>query len=314
MRKIGLFTSLVLLLGIGTVSAQDATQYIRYQQGRTQNDGALQIAVETWTTPSGATIDLYGVVHIADSAYYRQVQLDLSAYDAVLYEGVGLTRQVAEARERNPNGNRSSGLSSVQRTMGTVLGLEFQMDSISYIGSNMVHADMGENELPAETRQQVNPLERFVSPETLKRLAPLVELGSTLLDQYFAQNPEIRNGLKTQFASQLAGADMTKQLPPQLYQSIVIDRNAVVMRVLAQQLQQHPGQRRISIFYGAAHMPDFQQRFTQLGYTRTGVRYMTAWNIGQGAVEGNKSGKKGKAVQPMKKSNNAKKRELQKTR
>ena len=312
MRKIGLFTSLVLLLGIGSVSAQDATQYIRYERGRTQNDGVLQIAVETWTTPSGATIDLYGVVHIADSAYYRQVQRDLAQYDAVLYEGVGLTRQVAEARERNPN-NRSSGLSTVQRTMGTVLGLEFQMDSISYIGSNMVHADMGENELPAETRQQVNPLERFINPETLERLAPLVELGSTLLEQYFAQNPEIRNGLKTQFASQLSSADMTKQLPPQLYQSIVIDRNAVVMRVLAQQLQQHPGQRRISIFYGAAHMPDFQQRFTQLGYTRNSVRYMNAWTIGQGANRrGNKSGSK--SAEPMKKTNKAEKRELQKTR
>jgi hypothetical protein len=169
---------------------------------------------------------------------------------------------------------------------------------------------MGINDLPAETRQQVNPLERFVSPETLERLGPLVELGSSLLEQYFAQNPEIRNSLKTQFASQMAGADMTQQLPPQLYQSIVIDRNAVVMRVLGQQLRQQQGPRRIAIFYGAAHMPDFRQRFIQLGYTRTRIRYMTAWRIGQGAAEeGNKSRK---AVKPMKKSH-AEKRELQKT-
>ena len=82
----------------------------------------------------------------------------------------------------------------------------------------------------------------------------------------------------------MASADMTQQLPPQMYQTIVIDRNQIVMDVLAEQLKNHPNKKNIAIFYGAAHNTDFAQRFKQLGYTKTNVRWMTAWNIGQGAT------------------------------
>lgn len=288
MKKTGLITSLILLLGIGAAFGQGSADYIRYQRGRTDNDGALQIAVETWRTPNGTLIDLYGVVHIADAAYYQQVQRELDAYDAVLYEGVGATREALAERRRNPQS--ASGLSTVQKLFGTVLGLQFQMDGIAYTSSNLVHADMGAETFRRETKgQNINPLEEYVSPEQLQRLGPIIELGGVLIQKYFEANPETRNSLKTQFASQIAGADMTQQLPPQLYQTIVIDRNAIVMRVLAGHLQANPRHRRIAIFYGAAHMPDFNQRFVQLGYTKVSTRWMTAWSIGQGAPEQRKA-------------------------
>lgn len=283
MKKYEILTTLFLLLGATSASAQGSDQYIRFRPGDTENDGALQIAVERWQTPDGKIVDLYGVVHIADKDYYHRVQQDLDKYDAVLYEGVGATREVMLERSRNKNKESASGLSNVQRLFGTVLGLEFQMDGIAYTSTNLVHADMGADTFKQETKgQSLNPLEQYVTPEQLENLKPLIELGGVLLEKWMESRPEIRSSLKVRFAQQISGADMTQQLPPQMYKTIVIDRNAIVMQVLADQLRDFPDKKTFSIFYGAAHMPDFAKRFEALGYKRVSTTWKTAWAIGQG--------------------------------
>lgn len=281
MRKIGFIASLALLLGMGTAFGQD--EYIRFKTGSNQQtDGALQIAVEEWTTPTGVKVSLFGVVHIADEAYYQQVQQDLSKYDAVLYEGVGATKEaLAQARKKGS----ASGLSSFQKGFGSLLGLQFQMEGIAYTHSNLVHADMGREQFQQQTQgESLNPLDRFMSKEQQKQLEPFIKMAGELLNMYLESNPDMRNGWKVTFGSQMAGADMTKQLPPNMYKTIVIDRNQIVMDVLAEQMRDHPEKKNIAIFYGAAHNPDFAQRFRKLGYTKTSVRWMTAWDIGNGAT------------------------------
>jgi len=279
MRKIGFIATLALLLGMGTTFGQD--EYIRFRPGPSKTDGALQIAVEEWTTTAGVKVTLFGVVHVADEAYYQQVQRDLATYDAVLYEGVGATKKVlAQARKKGS----ASGLSSFQKGFGSLLGLQFQMEGIAYTHSNLVHADMGRDQFQQQTKgESLNPLDRFVSKEQQKQLEPFIKLAGEFLNMYLESNPDMRNGWKVTLGSQMAGADMTKQLPPKMYQTIVIDRNQIVMNVLAEQLRKHPKKKNIAIFYGAAHNPDFAQRFRKLGYTKTSVRWMTAWNIGRGA-------------------------------
>jgi hypothetical protein len=286
MRKASLMASLMLVLvGVGTVFGQGTGDYIKFQPGATPNDGELKIAVESWRTPSGVIVDLYGVVHIADQSYYQQVQRELNGYDAVLYEGVGATKEALAAKRANKDKGSASGLSSIQTLFGKVLGLQFQMDGIAYTHSNLVHADMGAGQFQRETKgQKINPLEQYVSPEQLKALEPLLKMGGQLLELWMKSNPDMQNSLKVRFGSQMATTDMTTQLPPQMYKTIVIDRNAIVMRVLAEQLRDHPNKKRIAIFYGAAHNPDFAQRFSKLGYTKVSTRWLTAWHIGRGAT------------------------------
>ena len=278
MRKIGVIATLALLLGINAAFGQD--QYIRYKSGpNPQTDGALQIAVEEWTTPTGHKITLYGVVHVADETYYQQVQRDLARFDTVLYEGVGATK------ERLAQKQSSSGLSAFQTGFGKILGLKFQLEGIDYNQENFVHADMGREQFAEKTEgQSLNPLDRFMTPEQQKQFEPIIQLAGQFLEMYLQANPDMQNSWKTTLGSQMASADMTQQLPPQMYQTIVIDRNQIVMDVLAEQLKNHPNKKNIAIFYGAAHNTDFAQRFKQLGYTKTNVRWMTAWNIGQGAT------------------------------
>ena len=59
---------------------------------------------------------------------------------------------------------------------------------------------------------------------------------------------------------------------------LIDDRNTACMNVFDEQIQS--GKRRIGIFYGAAHMPDFEQRLlTQYGLKRESVEWMTAWDL-----------------------------------
>lgn len=65
---------------------------------------------------------------------------------------------------------------------------------------------------------------------------------------------------------------------------LVTERNKVVMEKLAVALAQ--GRRNIGIFYGAGHMPDLEKRLLAEGFRRTGMDYLTAWDIAGSARSG----------------------------
>ena len=39
------------------------------------------------------------------------------------------------------------------------------------------------------------------------------------------------------------------------------------------------GKETLGIYYGAAHMPDFEERLLARGFTKTGERWLTAWDL-----------------------------------
>jgi len=58
---------------------------------------------------------------------------------------------------------------------------------------------------------------------------------------------------------------------------IVTERNKVALDVLKHTLDS--GKRHISIFYGAAHMPDMSQRLRDMGFTPVSTEWETAWDL-----------------------------------
>jgi hypothetical protein len=63
-----------------------------------------------------------------------------------------------------------------------------------------------------------------------------------------------------------------------LNQLLIDDRNAACMKVFQQQLAR--GKKKIAIFYGAAHMPDFERRLIQdHGMKRQSVEWYNAWDL-----------------------------------
>lgn len=278
-RSLGIFSgTLALLLGIAPATlAQGTETYVKYQGGA--EDGALQCAVATFTHPtSKQQIVLYGVVHIAEAEYYARVQQDLDSYTTVLFEGV------APGKEQPTEADQSLG--EMQKAMGEMLGLSFQKDGIDYTRKNLVHADMTMDQLKAALGGgSINPMGGLMDENQLKNLGPLMKMAAGFAKAMMANNPKMRDQLKGQMAKQMSGADMSQALGEKMNKAILYDRNDVCLDVLWRQLEaQKDGS--IAIFYGAAHMPDLEEKLGKKGWTRSDKRWMSAWKIGQGVNDG----------------------------
>jgi len=60
--------------------------------------------------------------------------------------------------------------------------------------------------------------------------------------------------------------------------TLITDRNAACIRVLHDEVAK--GRRRIAIFYGAAHMPDFDERLREeLGLQPAEPEWLEAWDL-----------------------------------
>lgn len=257
--------ALALLLAFGAPALAGPGSYVRFEQEG--QDAALQTAVAHFTHPNKQVeIVLYGVVHIADKAYYDAVQRDLDSYDVVLYEGVAPGKTAPTEADK--------GLGEMQKAMGEALGLTFQKDGIDYTRKNLVHADMNMDQFKeAMGGKSVNPLGQMMDPEMLKKVGPALKMAG--------QMPQMQRMFKMMMAKQLGNAKLDTALGAKATQVILIERNKVVMKVLAEQLKTVT-KGRIAIFYGAAHNVDFEKRFKALGWSRTSKRWMSAWTIGNG--------------------------------
>jgi hypothetical protein len=59
---------------------------------------------------------------------------------------------------------------------------------------------------------------------------------------------------------------------------LIKDRNAAALKVFNQEVVK--GRKRIAIFYGAAHMPDMEERLEkEYGLKRQGSHWLTAWDM-----------------------------------
>ena len=99
---------------------------------------SLETAVVTYRNDQGARVDLVAAIHVGDRAYFDALNRMFAGYDAVLYEVVkpaGMEVPAPGERADNP-------VSSLQRFIKDMLGLEFQLDQVDYRAKNFVHADL----------------------------------------------------------------------------------------------------------------------------------------------------------------------------
>src|SRR5581483_1503302 len=100
-----------------------------------------------------------------------------------------------------------------------------------------------------------------------------IDVFSLLLDSN--ASVKLKRVLAEQFESMesLAGG-----LGGTLNTILVTDRNKAAMKVFQKELTQ--GKKKIAIFYGAAHMPDFEKRLQEdFGMKRQSERWLTAWDL-----------------------------------
>lgn len=265
---------------------ESTSRFVRFVAGGDVWQGELQTAISSYRNDAGVLLDLVATVHIADQAYYAELNDYFSTRDAVLYE------LVADANVRpSPDSqvSNSSVLGFVQRSLASFLDVSFQLEQIDYSPANFRHADLN----PAQLRQIMQDKnENFFSMFISLALAQLATQQSqngnsattssfnllALVSALIAEDQT--SAFKYLFAKELGRSD-GMIVGPVLEQQLTIlgDRNRAALDVLVDSLN-NPNEQKLSIFYGAAHMPGIEREIIRsLGFQKRQQRWLTAWEI-----------------------------------
>lgn len=227
--------------------------------------------------PENLQIDLVGVIHIGEQAYYEQLNRILRSYDVVLYELVA-----PEGTRAEPGVRPAHPISAIQMSLKNFLGLSFQLDVIDYHRPNFVHADMSPEEFSQSMAERGESLwamflRAFGYEFARNQMGNRRASDADFLVALFSKDRQLQ--MKRIFASQLA-EDVSGQIRalegPQ-GSTLISGRNEKVIQVLRRQIE--AGHRKIAIFYGAGHMEHFHQRLKELGLSPAKTRWLDAWDL-----------------------------------
>ncbi|HEX6156445.1 MAG TPA: hypothetical protein VFZ54_10505, partial [Burkholderiales bacterium] len=232
---------------------------------------------------------LIGVVHIADLAYYQELNERFKAYDSVLFELIGdpraLTRHApAVLAQQQPDNS----VSSMQHTASKRLDLAFQLGSIDYTGRNMVHADTTAEEFARlEQARGENVLTFFVSAMQAQMRAGMNGANRAAmreLDTFALIRILMSEDSSTEFKKALAKnfdqmESLTAAMEGPTGTAVLTGRNEFVMKKVKEVLASRK-QRRIAVFYGGAHMPGIETLLVrEMNAQASGEEWLAAWTM-----------------------------------
>ena len=227
----------------------------------------------------GVTVDLIGAVHVGEASYYQSLNKEFVRYDALLFELVAPEGTVIPKGGGKPGG---SPISAIQGGMKDLLGLEFQLEQVDYTRKNFVHADMTPQEMSASMKDRGESVLKMIFQMMGQGFAQQAA-GKTndveVIMALFAPDRDVR--LKRILARQVADMEsLNKALAGKDGSSTLIgERNRKALEVLEREVNK--GKRRVAIFYGAGHLPDFERRLAK-DYKMEPAgdpRWFTAWDL-----------------------------------
>lgn len=270
--------------------------YLRVQRDDKKTPIALETATVRFVPADGAQgveVDLIGVVHVGDRDYYQKLNKQMEQYDVVLFE------LVAPAGAQIPKGGRKnddSPLAMITQLAKLLLELDLQLEQIDYTKKNFVHADLSPQEMAKAIKDRgddgltlaLSVMADLMRQQNLQEMKPKgngkpqddLDVGALLLD------PDPGLKLKRMMAEQFAQLDDPDAgFGKTINQILVKDRNIACLKVFQQQMAK--GKKKFAIFYGAAHMPDFEKRLKEeFGLKRDKEEWLQAWDMRPGKKMG----------------------------
>jgi hypothetical protein len=268
--------------------AAEALKFIRVVRDSHDRPLALDTAMAHYVSPTTGkpfSVDLIGCIHVADKKYYEALNERFKQYDAVLFELV-----MPEGESLAGLGRRESDhpISRVQQSLPKILDLDFQLKRIDYTAKNFVHADLSPDDMAKAIKSRgdsgasvfIKVLFDLLRQSNQQSEAREKRGGDfsefQLLAALFDSNRPL--ALKRLMADQMELVESGTGLGPTLDTILVQDRNGAAMKVLSREIKK--GTAKIAIFYGAAHMPDFDRRLTsELKLKREGITWDRAWDL-----------------------------------
>jgi hypothetical protein len=282
---------LALVLSFGTAfaeptPAQKGATFVRSIEHADKTTACETLCAEYLPASGpGPAVWLIGVAHLGTPDYYREIQQRLDRSSVVLYEGVGLDEAVAAGPIA---GTRDAGL---QAGLAKALGLVFQLDAIDYRRPHFRNSDVRPAELTdkVEKRAASDPgkkSEDLIGPlmEALQGTGAIGQMMNNVI-AVLGKSPEMQEMTKAVLVEALGNAgdllDLARTASPELrdlFDTLLTDRNAVVLRDLRAQIAQRAPGDTIAIFYGAAHMDEIATRLrTDLGYVPAKQEWLPAF-------------------------------------
>ncbi|KAA3642412.1 MAG: hypothetical protein DWP95_05540 [Proteobacteria bacterium] len=286
---------LLILLLLSAPSAYSAmtasldnppSQYIRMAE----DGAALQVAVVRFKPRSGEQnwyLDLVSAVHVAEAGYYQDLNQRFAKYDAVLYEMVATEGTKVTPRQQDQSGNKTSAgkqniLTNLQMMITDVLGLTFQMDGVDYSPQHFIHADFSPDEFKKSMADKGESIAGMVLQMWRAGLARELTAGAgsqlSLFALLMADDKQL--ALKRMMAQELANAEsMMMAFEGPEGSTLVAARNQKALNILKRTLIEEKPQS-VAIFYGAAHMQDFQQRLiNDFDLVPVSIEWLDAWSL-----------------------------------
>lgn len=274
-------------------SSRDGDEgFVRLRTGEKKVPMALETAIISFAATGdqhhGVHVDLVGAIHIADKAYYEELNRRFRGYDAVLYE------LVAREDANVPRAGQSPGsaVGGMQVGMKSLLQLEYQLDCIDYGQKNMVHADMSPEEFAATMKRRNESFAGMFFRLLGRSMAeqaddPLGTSDLQIVAALFA--PDRARRLKLLMAKEFANLEGEISIfdGPE-GSAIITERNKKAFEVLTREIGK--GRKKLAVFYGAGHLPDMQRRLEEdFGMRRTGTEWIPAWSlVSSGSAESKK--------------------------
>lgn len=267
--------------------------FIRVLRNEQEEPTAFQTAIVSYS-PTGQEsayprlekVDLIGAVHVADRKYFEALNDLFTKYDQVLYELVAPegSRPIPSQKKEVSVETPLSLVSIIQTQMKDLLELTFQLDIVDYEKPNFVHADMS----PEQLRQAFQNGQESVW-KILGRLFLASSLASSKSDPAQSEfslllatlSRHRAQAIKRILAGQLEQIEQFSEwMEGPNGTPLIARRNEVALKKLEQALK--GGAKRVAIFYGAAHLPDFSKRLQEeFGLVPVEERWLTAWGLGE---------------------------------
>jgi hypothetical protein len=235
-------------------------------------------------------VDLVAAVHLGGRDYYEALNRVFAEYDAVLYELVA----PPNARLPKPGHKPAGAIGAAQQGMTRLLGLEFQLDRIDYAADNFVHADLSPREFSAAMAKRGESwwtvFSRLMAEASARAergdmpTGPELTMGD-LFGLVFGTDTDRQLRLRRLMAEQFSDMDvLTAAFGGEQGSTLITDRNAAALEVLRDRIA--AGDARIAIFYGAAHMDDFDARLQEdFGLQPRDTVWLEAWDLRDPAPE-----------------------------
>jgi hypothetical protein len=276
--------------------ALTSNSYLRVVRPDT-NTVQLQVAVRKFAPAgkSGPAIWLVGAAHIGETNYYQALQKHLDAQPLVLFEGVSERPKKSQAGKtpsaESKAASPESPSTSLQTTLAESLGLVFQLNGIDYDRPHFRKSDLSVKQLQQLMEADANAADK--SGAEFNQLLQLMD-GSSFLGGLVrfglgivASSPKLQAVTKltlVETMGQLRG-DLTQMrgLPSEmrdLLRVLIEARNRKVIADLKAELKKAAPPASIAVFYGAAHMHDFEQRLrSELRYEPGEELWLTAISV-----------------------------------